>query len=132
MEVKAVVVAERGVVERGFHRGDVGVVELDGLEIGEAPPDFAKAWRQLDGAAVGGNGLLLLADGFQQMREAHPDLGLVGMAAEHVAIKRDRFLIAADPAKRGGAEVAVRVGDLAARLPAGRAARAPRRRDAAR
>ncbi len=77
MEVKPVVLPNRGTVERRFHRAHVAVVEGDRLQIGQAPPDFAKGWRNGDGLAIGGERIVQPANRLEQMGHAHPYLGLV-------------------------------------------------------
>ncbi len=113
MEVKPVVIFQASIGECPFHRRDIGVVELDGFQVGKAPPDLAQIGFQLDRAAIGGNRLFLLADGFQKMAEAHPYLGLARVADEDVAVDGDRFLIAADAAQGGGPKVEAAVGEVA-------------------
>src|SRR5918994_7664917 len=60
MEMEAVVVAEPFRVQGRPHGVDIGILEADRLEIGQAPPDFAERWPDGDGAAIGGNALGLL------------------------------------------------------------------------
>ena len=87
VEVELVVGIKRGIVERRLHRRDVGIVEFDRLEVGKAPPDFAKAGREFDRAAIGGDRLVLLADRLEQMGQAHPDFWLLAVTAEHLAVE---------------------------------------------
>jgi len=114
MEVERDLGPERRVIERGLHRRQIGVVEPHRLQIGKAPPALAHRRGKRDRPAVGGNRFVLVADGLEHVRQAHPQFGLAGMAIEHVAIDGDRLVIAPDPPKRGGAKVVVRVGKVAA------------------
>src|SRR3546814_12805211 len=42
------------------------------------------------------------------MAIAHPELGMIGEAARQLLVERERLVIAADAAERGGAKVRVR------------------------
>ena len=77
VEVEAVVGGDRRVGQRTLHRGDVGGVEPDRLEVGQAPPQFAQRRLQPQRRAIGGDRFGLLADRLEHRAEAEPQLGLV-------------------------------------------------------
>ncbi len=53
-----------------FHLGDASVVEAVGLQVGEAPVGLAEIGKLADAGVIGGDGLVVAADGFQDMAEA--------------------------------------------------------------
>ena len=61
IEVEAVFVADVAGQCR-LHRGNVADCELDGFQVGEAPPDFAEARRNVERAAISGNAVRLSSD----------------------------------------------------------------------
>ena len=54
LEMEAIVVLEVVATERLLHGGNVGLVELDRLEVGEAPPGLAQRRIERDRLAIGG------------------------------------------------------------------------------
>ena len=62
--MEAILVGNVGPRELRLHRGDVALVELHCLEIGEAPPDLAEFGGDVDGATIGGDSVRLTPDGF--------------------------------------------------------------------
>ena len=105
IEVEAILRAQPLAGQRLCHRRDILVAERHRLQIGEAPPQFAQGRRQLQAAAIGGDAVLLPPDRLQRVAVAHPHLGLAGHFGEHLLVKADRFLIAADPAQSGRLEI---------------------------
>ena len=108
MEMEEIVAREARSGQRRCHLRDVGRIEPDRLQIGEAPPGFAERGRQADGAAVGGDALVEPADRLEHMTVAHPDPGLVGQPVEHLPVEGDRLFEAADPAERRRLQILVR------------------------
>ncbi len=107
VQVKAVVVRQVRLRQPGGHGGAIGLVELDGLEVGQAPPGFAKARRQLQRLAISGHAIGLTAHGLQRMAIAHPALGLVGIVGQHRLIDADRRCIFAQPRQDRGAQIGI-------------------------
>ena len=66
-------------------------VELDGLEVGEAPPRLAKRRLDRDRLAIGGDALRLPADRLQHVAIAEPHSGLVGRPRQHRLVQPDRL-----------------------------------------
>src|SRR3546814_9823555 len=82
MQVEAIVGADVRAFERRRHRRDVALPQLDGLQIGQAPPYFTQPRRDFEAAAIGGDAVLLPANRLQHMAVAHPHLRLAGKAGE--------------------------------------------------
>src|SRR3546814_7638885 len=62
MQVEAIVGADVRAFERRRHRRDVALPQLDGLQIGQAPPYFTQPRRDFEAAAIGGDAVLLPAN----------------------------------------------------------------------
>jgi hypothetical protein len=107
LQVEAVLVGQVRPLQLGFHGRHVGLGEADGLQVGQAPPGLTELRRQRDRAAVGLDRVGLAADGLQSMAVAHPDLGLLRLVLQHPLVEADRLFVLADPAERGGLQVAV-------------------------
>ena len=107
MEVEAILLTQLRLFERAFHCGNVFIAERHGLEVGEAPPDFAQLRCDCDGTAIGIHAVRLPPDRLEHMAIGHPHLGLVGVPRQHLPVKRHRFIIFADPSHRGGLEIGV-------------------------
>ena len=70
LELEPVVFVEIAALQRGLHRGHVVVVEVHGLQIGEAPPGVAERRLQGDRLAIGGETVRLTPDRLQQVAVA--------------------------------------------------------------
>ena len=107
VEVEAVLLGHSVTLQRGLHRGDIGIAELDGFEVGQAPPCLTQTREQPNRFAVGLHPLGLLPDGFEHMPVAHPDARLVRGFFQHLRIKHQRIVEVTDAAQRGGLQVGV-------------------------
>ena len=101
------VVARFRVGERGTHRGDLGIAETEGLEIGKRPIGFAEARIERDALTIGRDRALGLALGLQRVAVTEPRGHLLRVLAQQFGVDRDRRCVFADAAEHGGLEVAV-------------------------
>ncbi len=98
--------------ERALHRGDVGGVELHGLEVGEAPPGFAHGRAMMHGLAIGMDRVGLSPQRLERMAQILPDLRLVGTIGQQAFINGAcRVLIAQPHQHRCADEVIARIMD---------------------
>ena len=107
IQVQPVLVFEVRALQLRPHRGDVGIVETEGLEVGQAPPGIAEARVEFEAAAIGGDRAFAQARGLQRVPLAEPDMGLVGMFGEEVFVQFDRFPEVAGTAQHHRPEVAI-------------------------
>ena len=68
-----------------LHLRDRRVVEAVGLEVGEAPVGLAEVRRAADAGVVGGDGVVVVADGLQHVAEAEQCADVAGPQLEAAA-----------------------------------------------
>jgi hypothetical protein len=107
VQVQAVLGVQVAALQLRAHPGDVGIVEAEGLEVGQAPPGIAEARFERGAAPVGGDRALRVAGGLQCVPQAQPDPGLVRMPGEDALVQPDRFVVIASAAQHDRLEVAV-------------------------
>ena len=107
VEMQPVLGVEVAALQLRAHAGDVGIVEAEGLEVGQAPPCVAEARLEFGATPVGGDRALRVAGGLQRVPQAQPDPGLVRMPGEDALVQPDRFLVIAGAAQHDRLEVAV-------------------------
>ena len=107
VQMHAIHLVDRGVIDARAHRREVGFGEAERLEVGEAPVRLAEGWIAGDGAAVGRDALVLPALGLQHVAVAEPDLGVRRVLLEELGVHPARALVLADAAQDHGREIAV-------------------------
>ena len=107
IEMEAVFIGDIAAGKLRLHGRDIGIVEPYRLEVGKAPPCLAEFRREFDRLAVSGDAVGLPPDRLEHVAEAHPHLGLAWYVAQHLFVKLDRLVEAADPPQRRSLEVGV-------------------------
>ncbi len=93
-------------LELALHRGDVGLAEAEGLQVGQAPVRLAEARLELDGAAIGRDRFLLASRRLQRVALAEPDPGLLRILPQQFLVDADRPVVIADAREHHGPQVA--------------------------
>ena len=87
MEMDPIILLKVGAFELPVMRLlDLGLLELECLEIGEAPPRRSKRRSNRRRASVSADAFLLTADDPQQVAEMQPNVGIVGKAGGEIFI----------------------------------------------
>src|SRR5206468_372775 len=76
VEMEAVHIAEAGRRQRLLHGLDVGLVELDGFQVRQAPPRLAERRSDRERLAIRGDAFSLAADRLEHVAVAEPHAGL--------------------------------------------------------
>ncbi len=104
VQVQPVLVVEVGRRQRAQHGRDLLGAEVEGLEVGQAPPRLAQRRGQRDAAQIGLHAVGLPPHRLQHMAQAQPQARLVGMALQQALIGGGAALIVPDRGQDGGVE----------------------------
>ena len=105
LEMESIFLAQVGQVERATHGRDIGFVELDGLQIGQAEPGFAEVGIETDGLAIRFDPFGLPSNRFQDVAVAHPHSRLLGGAGQDSLVQFDRFVEVAQSGNGRGLQI---------------------------
>jgi len=105
IEMEAVLVGQARRFQRAFHGRDIGMVELDRLQICQAPPRLAQVRLEGECAPIGCDSFRLSTDCLQHVTIAEPDPRLVRCFLEQLLIEAERLPEVAELAQCGRSEV---------------------------
>src|SRR5262245_20482782 len=91
--------------ELSAHGLDLVGPEAEDLEIREAPVGLAQMGREGDALAIRGDALVVVACRLQGVARDHPDLRMIRVLAQQLALDPDRPLVFARAYEHGGVNV---------------------------
>jgi hypothetical protein len=105
--VEAILLFEFRARQLRAHRFDVSRREAEGLEVREAPVDFAQLRRELDALAIRADRFVLPAGGLERVAIAHPDLGVVRILRQHARVQLDGLRVLTDARQDRRLQIAI-------------------------
>src|SRR4029079_428198 len=100
-DMKTIIVLDLITPEDLFHRVNVTVRKLEGLEVREAPPNLPQSRVNVGGLSVGRNRLVLPADRFEHVGVGHERPRPIGCLADYLLVKLKRLIEVTEPGEGG-------------------------------